>query len=179
MDMTDEETTGTAPSMNWYAIHTRSRHEKAIASRLNVQATETFLPLHRTRHTWKNGVHADVDVPLFPCYLFVKISIHDRLRLLQMQGVLGFAATSTRPIAIPNEEIALLRSATEKFKAEPHPYLNLGDWVRIIAGPLAGMEGILTRRKHEYRVVLSIETIMRSIAVEVSEFEIEPFERHR
>ncbi len=164
-------------SLQWYAVHTRSRHEKAIAARLDSQAMETFLPLHRSRHTWKNGVHADVDAPLFPCYLFARIDIRDRLHLLQTPGVLGFAAASARPTAIPNEEIALLRTATEKLKAEPHPYLNCGDWVRIVAGPLAGMAGVLMRRKQEYRVVLSIEAIMRSIAVEVSEFEIEPDER--
>jgi transcription antitermination factor NusG len=171
--------TNPEPLLQWYALHTRSRHEKTIAARLDSQATETFLPLHRSRHTWKNGVHADVDVPLFPCYLFARIGIHDRLRLLQTPGVLGFAATSTRPTAIPNEEITLLRTATEKLKAEPHPYLGCGDRVRIVAGSLAGMEGVLTRRKQSYRVVLSIEAIMRSIAVEVSEFEIEPIERPR
>jgi transcription antitermination factor NusG len=167
------------PSLQWYAIYTRSRHEKAIVARLDSRATETFLPLHRSRHTWKNGVHVEVDAPLFPCYLFARISIQDRLRLLQTPGVLGFAATSAQPTAIPNVEIELLRTATEKFKAEPHPYLTLGDRVRIVVGPLAGMEGVLTRRKQAYRVVLSIEAIMRSIAVEVSEFEIEPIERLR
>jgi transcription antitermination factor NusG len=163
----------------WFAIHTRSRHEKAIAARLDAQATETFLPLHRSRRTWKNGVHADVDQPLFPCYLFARIGIGDRLRLLQKPGVLGLASTTARPTAIPNEEIAMLRAATAKLTAEPHPYLNCGDRVRIVAGPLAGLEGILSRRKHEYRVVLTIEAILRSIAVEVSEFEIEPAERPR
>jgi transcription antitermination factor NusG len=82
-------------------------------------------------------------------------------------------------MAIPDEEIVLLRNATESLKAEPHPYLSCGDRVRIVAGALAGMEGNLTRRKHEYRVVLSIEAIMRSIAVEVSEFDIEPSEIQR
>lgn len=161
----------------WFAIHTRSRHEKAIAARLDAQATETFLPLHRSRHTWKNGVHAEVDEPLFPCYLFARIGVADRVRLLQTPGVLGLAATTARPTAIPNEEIALLRTATAKLKAEPHPYLACGDRVRIVAGPLKGLEGILTRRKQECRVVLSIEAILRSIAVEVSEFDIEPMER--
>ncbi len=73
----------------------------------------------------------------------------------------------------------MLRVATESLKAEPHPYLNSGDAVCIVAGPLAGMEGILTRRKQEYRVVLSIEAIMRSIVVEVSEFDIEPQDKKR
>lgn len=165
--------------MNWYALHIRSRHEKRIAERLRSQSMETFLPVHRCRHTWRNGVHAEVDFPLFPCYLFARASIYDRISLLQMPGVLGFAASSTRPTVIPDEEIAVLRTVTDTFKAEPHPYLNNGDSVRIIAGPLAGLEGILTRRKQEYRVVLSIEAIMRSVVVEVSEFDIEPQEKRR
>ena len=167
------------PALHWYAVHTRSRHEKAIVARLDSQATETFLPLHRSRHTWKNGVHADVDLPLFPCYLFARIDVTDRLRLLRTPGVLGFAATSAQPTVIPNDEIVLLRAATAKLSAEPHPYLSCGDRVRIVAGPFSGMEGILTRRKQECRVVLSVEAIMRSIAVEVSEFDIEPDEHRR
>ena len=165
--------------LRWYALHTRSRHEKAIAARLDLQATETFLPLHRSRHTWRNGVHADVDLPLFPGYLFARMRLTDRLRMLQTPGVLGFAATSARPTAIADEEMDLLRCATESLKAEPHPYLSCGDKVRIVAGALAGLEGILTRRKHEYRVVLSIEAIMRAVVVEVSEFDIQPIEKLR
>jgi len=118
-------------------------------------------------------------LPLFPCYLFARTSIHNRIRLLQLPGVLGFAASSSRPTVIPDEEISVLRVAIEDLRAEPHPFLNNGDAVRIVSGPLAGMEGILTRRKHEYRVVLSIEAIMRSIVVEVSEFEIEPKDNKR
>jgi transcription antitermination factor NusG len=179
MEATSESMTNSTRSLHWYAVHTRSRHEKSIAARLDSQATEVFLPLHRSRHTWKNGVHAEVDLPLFPCYIFARVGINDRLRLLQTPGVLGFAASSARPTAIPNEDIALLRTATAKLKAEPHPYLSCGDRVRIVAGALAGLEGILTRRKQECRVVLSIEAIMRSIAVEVSEFDIEPMEKHQ
>jgi transcription antitermination factor NusG len=95
------------------------------------------------------------------------------MRLLQHPGVLGFVTSSARPTAISDEEILVLKTATESLKAEPHPYLNSGDTVRIVAGPLAGNVGILTRRKNKYRVVLSIEAIMRSIVVEVSEFDIE------
>lgn len=173
----DKLTIDSASTLNWYALHIRSRHEKRVAERLDSQSLETFLPLHRSRHTWKNGMHVDVDLPLFPCYLFARASIHDKVRLLQHPGVLGFAASSARPTVIPDDEIFALRTATENLKAEPHPYLNNGDAVRIVAGPLAGMAGILTRRKHEYRVVLTIEAIMRSIVVEVSEFDIEPMKR--
>jgi transcription antitermination factor NusG len=179
MDAINRAIPSPAPSLHWYAIHTRSRHEKTIAARLDSQETEVFLPLHRSRRTWKNGVHAEVDLPLFPCYLFARISISDRLRLLQTPGVIGFAATSAQPTEIPNEDIALLRTATAKLEAQPHPYMSCGDRVRIVAGALAGLEGILTRRKQEFRVVLSIEAIMRSIAVEVSEFDIEPMEKQQ
>lgn len=175
----NQSVVGHEASLNWYALHIRSRHEKRVAERLGSQSLETFLPLHRSRHTWKNGVHVDVDLPLFPCYLFARASIQDRIHLLQHPGVLGFAASSAKPTVIPDEEISILRTATENLKAEPHPYLNNGDSVRIVAGPLAGMTGILTRRKQEYRVVLSIEAIMRSIVVEVSEFDIEPEEKKR
>jgi transcription antitermination factor NusG len=161
-------------TLSWYALHTRSRHEKRVVERLGLQALETFLPVHRAKHVWKNGVHAEVELPLFPCYIFARASIHNRIRLVQQPGVLGFAASTSRPTIISDEEISVLRVAVESLNAEPHPYLNNGDAVRIVAGPLAGMEGILTRRKHEYRVVLSIEAIMRSIVVEVSESEIEP-----
>jgi transcription antitermination factor NusG len=174
MGATDQENANSTAPLQWFAVHTRSRHEKTVAAHLDSQATEVFLPLHRSRHTWKNGVHAYVDVPFFPCYLFARIGIQDRRHLLQTPGVLGFAATSARPTAISDEEIAQLRSAMETLKAEPHPYLSCGDRVRIVAGPLVGIEGILTRRKQDLRIVLSVEAIMRSIAIEVSEFDIEP-----
>jgi transcription antitermination factor NusG len=169
----------TMASLSWYAVHIRSRHEKRVAERLTSQSLETFLPLHRSRHTWKNGQHVDVDLPLFPCYLFAKVSVHDRVRLLQHPGVLGFAASSIKPTVIPDDEISTLMAATKTLRAEPHPYLNSGDRVRIVAGPLMGMAGILTRRKQAYRVVLCVEAIMRSIVVEVSEFDIVPLDRTR
>ena len=174
---TDYSATNSSASLNWYALHVRSRHEKQVAERITSQSMEAFLPLHRCRHTWKNGVHAEVDLPFFPCYLFARASIYDRSRLLQLPGVLGMAISTAQPTVIADEEISTLRTATEMLKSEPHPYLNSGDFVRIVAGPLTGMKGILVRRKHEFRVVLTIETIMRSIAVEVSEFDIEPQEK--
>jgi transcription termination/antitermination protein NusG len=161
----------------WYALQTRSRHEKQVAQRIAAQSLESFLPLHRSRNIWKNGVHANIDVPLFPCYLFAKAGIYDRIRLLRLPGVLGIAASSIHPIAIPEAEMKMLRTITENLAPDPHPYLAIGDWVRIVAGPLMGMEGILTRKKNRYRVVLSIDAIMRSLAVEVSEYDIEPCKR--
>src|SRR5260370_31753081 len=122
----DGNTIETPTNLNWYALHTRSRHEKTVAARLDSQATEVFLPLHRSRRHWKNGVQAEVDLPLFPCYLFARASIFDRHRLLQTPGVLGFAATSAHHSSIPDEEMTLLQNETESIKEEPYHYINIG-----------------------------------------------------
>lgn len=157
----------------WYAIQTRPRHEKRVADQLRSKTVEAFLPVQHCRHKWKNGVLAHVDLPLFPSYLFARASVYERARLLQVPGIIGIAASNIHPTAIPDADIEALRLVTGTLGAEPHPYLNVGDRVRIVAGPLAGIEGILARRKQLCRLILTIETIMRSIAVEVSEFEIE------
>ena len=158
---------------SWYAVQTRPRHEKCVAEQLRLRSLPTFLPVYRCVHRWKNGVQAELELPLFPCYLFTCVSARTRLPVLQLPGVVGLAGPSAHPTTIPEPEINALRAATEQLKAEPHPFLNIGDRVRIVAGPLFGMEGILARRKQALRVVLSIEIIMRSITVEVSAFDIE------
>ena len=158
----------------WYALQTRPRHEKRVAEELRARTIEEFLPLHKCRNRWKNGVVADVELPLFPCYLFVRVPLSERIRLLQFPGVIGFAVNSAHPTALAQEDIEALRLLSVVYRAEPHPFLKSGDSVRISAGPLAGMEGILLRRKQDLRVVLSLDFIMRSVAVEVSELDIEP-----
>ena len=168
-----------ATSPRWYAVRTRPRHEKRVAAQLREKSLEAFLPVHRCRHKWKNGVLADLELPLFPGYLFARTSISERIRLLQLPGIIGFATSTAHPTAVPDDDIDALRKITDSLRVEPHPFLNAGDRVRIIAGPLAGLEGILTRRRHELRLVLSVQIIMRSVAVEVSEFDIEPVQVDR
>src|SRR5690349_16468390 len=141
----------------WYALQTRPRHEKRVAQELRAREIEEFLPVHRCRNRWKNGVTADVELPLFPCYLFVRVPLCERVRLLQMPSVIGFAVNSSHPTALAQEDIEALRTLSVICRAEPHPFLKAGDRVRIIAGPLAGMEGIMVRRKQELRVVLSLD----------------------
>jgi transcription antitermination factor NusG len=176
METTHETENHGAQDREWYALHTRARHEKAIAARLGLQETEVYLPLHRRRKKWRNGVHAEVDFPLLPCYLFARIAVGEQSRVLETPGVLGLAASTAQPTAISNQAIARLRAAAEVLKAEPHAYLDAGDRVRIVTGPLAGMEGILERQETACRVVLSFEPIHRAIAVGVEEREIEPAE---
>lgn len=174
-----ESNAKTEDGLRWFAVQTRHQHEKRIAERLKIDTIETFLPVHCSVHRWKNGVKAQLEFPLFPCYLFTRIKDSQRLSLIRQPGVIGIAASSSSPTPIADDEISRLRLVAEQVKAQPHPYLSLGERVRIVAGPLAGVEGILTRKKHELRVAISIEIIMRSVSVEVSEFEIEPVRSRR
>jgi transcription antitermination factor NusG len=174
MEIIGKEQIESAHKPEWFAVQTRHHHEKSVATRLGNANVETFLPVHRSLRKWSNGVRSEVNLPLFPCYLFTHISPAQRIMLLQTPGVIGLAASNVSPTPISETEITSLRIATERVKTEPHPYLNVGERVRITSGMLAGMEGILVRKRHELRVVLSLEAIMRSIMVEVSEFEIEP-----
>jgi transcription antitermination factor NusG len=171
MEMTHNGTNGAAVR-EWYALHTRARHEKAIAARLGEQATEVYLPLHRRRKRWRNGVHAEVDFPLLPCYLFAHVGAEERTRLLETKGVLGFAGVEK----VSEEEISRLRAATE-LKAVPHTLPEGGERVRIVAGPLTGTEGVLEKTEGECRVVLSLAPMRRAIAVVMSEQEFESLGR--
>ena len=116
-----------------------------------------------------------LDLPLFPGYVFVRLPLRDRLRVLEVPSVVRLVGFNSTPTALPEEEIQALRNGLKAgIRAEPHPYLRVGRRVRIIAGPLAGREGILLRRKGHIRVVLSIELLQRSAAIEVDVSEIVP-----
>src|ERR1700690_2231487 len=101
----------------WYAVQTRPRHEKPVAEQLRSNLMEAFLPVHRCRHRWKNGVLADVEFPLFPGYLFARAPLHERIRLLQLPCIVGLAASTAHPTAIPDQEIEMLRQLTDVFRA--------------------------------------------------------------
>lgn len=115
-----------------------------------------------------------LQMPLFPGYLFVHLALRDRLKVLQVPGVARFVGFDGRPTPLPGGEIETLRDRLGRHVlAEPHPYLTVGRRVRLKSGPLAGCEGVLIRRKGAYRVVLSIEMIMRSVVVDVDLADIE------
>ena len=169
-----EETVGYGLQEPWYAAHTRPRHEKTVSEQLRRRQIETFLPLYVTIRRWKNGDHR-VELPLFPGYTFVRIALQERLRVLKVPGVVRLVGFSGTPTPIDAQELESLRGALSAgVKASPHPYLTVGRRARITAGPLAGREGILIRRKGTCRVVLSIEVIERSIQVDVAADSLEP-----
>jgi transcription antitermination factor NusG len=157
----------------WYAVYTCSRHEKVVAKQLEDRQIETFLPLYRTWHRWKDR-RKQVELALFPSYVFVRIPAQARLRVLQVPGVASLVSFNGRPAPLPEQEIEALRGGLEhQVFAEPHPYLKVGRKVRVARGPMAGAEGILSRKKEKFRVVISIDVLMRSIAVEVDGNDVE------
>ncbi|SRR6266700_6712284 len=151
----------------WFALYTTPRHEKQVAAQLQEKLFETFLPLYRTVHAWKNRTRATLDLPLFPCYVFVRIAQSQRGSVLSVPGVLSFVGSRREAWPLPDFEIEKLRTGLGQLNAEPHPYLATGDRARIRSGPLSGVEGVLVQKKNGLRVVLTIEAIMRSIAIEV------------
>ena len=153
----------------WYAIHTRSRHEKVVAEQLKQRDVDHFLPLYESLRKWKNG-RFKIQLPLFPGYLFVRILLDARKLVVQVPGVVGLVGFKGVPAPLPHTEIETIRFALEKgVQAQPHPYLKVGSRVRIKAGPLAGLNGILARKKGQRRVVVSVDLIMRSIATDVDD----------
>ena len=159
---------------HWYAVYTRSRHEKTVAEQLVHKSVEHFLPLYETVRKWKNG-RFKVRLPLFPGYLFVHIPLRERLQVLQVPGVVQLVGSGGAPLALPQVEIETIRDALIKgLQAHPHPYMKVGSRVRISAGPLEGLQGILLRKKGKLRVVVSVDLIMRSISIDVDASEVEP-----
>lgn len=158
----------------WFAVYTAPRHEKRLAHHLDVRQIEHFLPLYRVLRRWKDGSKVTVELPLFPSYLFVRITQHDRVRILELPGALSIAGAGREPTPVPDDEIETLRRGVDLSRVEPHSYLVVGERVRINAGPLAGMEGVLIRKKNSFRVVLTLSLIMQSVAVELDADDLEP-----
>ena len=157
----------------WYAAYTSANHEKRVAEQLTRRSVEHFLPVYHVVRRWKDR-RVQLQLPLFPGYIFVRLALHDRLKVLQAPGVVKLVGFSGTPSALPQAEINALRtSLAAGVRAEPHPYLTVGRRVRVKSGPLTGMEGILKRKKKQDRLVISLDLILRSVAVEVSALELE------
>jgi transcription antitermination factor NusG len=163
----------------WYAAFTMSRHEKQIAWHLGQREIESFLPLYKTKHRWRNRCAVDLELPLFPNYVFVRIDPKERLRVLRVPSVVSIVSIGREPLPVPDHYISGLRNGLLTYGIEPHPGLDVGDRVRIIAGAMADMVGVLDRQKSGFRVVLRLEMIGRSVAVEVDLADIEPADAAR
>jgi transcription antitermination factor NusG len=169
---------GSAP-LQWYALYTCPRHEKCVAHQIEQRSIACFLPLYRSLRRWKDR-HKELELALFPGYVFVHLALRDRLRVLQVPSAVRLVSFNGQPAVLPEAEIETLRQRLSRgCGVEPHPYLCVGRRVRVRGGPMQGLEGIIVRRKDRCRLVFSLDLIMRSVAVEVDESDVEPIAEPR
>jgi transcription antitermination factor NusG len=160
----------------WYGLQTRPRHEKIVAQRLEERGVTSFLPLVSEVHRWSDRKKT-VQTPLFGCYVFAKFIPNraERLRVLRVEGVFGLVGARGEGSPIPDEQIDAVRNLVEsEIPWSAHPFLKIGQRVRICSGALNGVEGVLTSRNGDRTLVISVDAIQRSLAVRVEGYEVEP-----
>ena len=158
---------------NWYAIYTRSRHELYVKRQLDHKGISNLLPLYTKVSQWKDR-KKEIQLPLFPGYLFVRIPLLNRMAVLTTFGVVYIVGDGSGSLPVPEESINSIQSfLTQGLKCDPHPYLKVGNRVRITEGPLNGIEGILIRKKNRTLLVVSVDLIQRSVSVEIESWKIE------
>jgi len=157
----------------WHALYTRYQHEKLVQQILNEKGFETFLPLYQAAHRWKDRVK-QVALPLFPSYVFIRGGLDRRLDIVTTTGFHSIVSEGDQAGVVTQSEIDAMRQLVEtRLRVEPHPFLKVGDRVLVKSGPLAGFEGILVRKKNQYRLILSVELLQQSVATEVDAYQVE------
>lgn len=158
----------------WWALYTRHQHEKVIADMLDAKGFEVFLPLHNTVRRWKDRRKV-LSLPLFPSYVFIRGGLHRKLQVVSTPGVYMALSRGGQVAIIPDAEIEAIRRIVDGYiDVEPHPFLRCGERVRVTRGSLEGVEGILTRKKNLFRLVLSVDMLAQSVAVEIDAADVEP-----
>ena len=161
---------------DWWALYTRHQHEKVVADMLMAKGLEVFLPLYESVRRWKDRSKV-LSLPLFPCYVFVRGGLNRRLQVVTTPGVHMILNHGENVATIPEDEIQAIRLTVEgHFRVEPYPFLKCGERVRVTRGTLEGVEGVLIRKKNMYRLVLSVEMLAQSVAVEIDAADVEPVE---
>jgi transcription antitermination factor NusG len=159
---------------DWYAVRVRPRSEKVVARALREKGYEDFLPLYRKRSQWSDRTK-DIDLPLFPGYVFCRADLLGKPPLISTPSVIGILSFCGAPAVISDPEIEAVRLIVNSgAHVEPWPFLREGQRVRIERGSLAGLEGIVLRTKSDWRVVLSVEALCRSVAVEIDRDQAAP-----
>lgn len=162
--------------LRWYALHTRARHERVVEHRLREQSMETFLPTVEEVHRWSDR-KKKVEVPLFSCYVFVRCALNpqDRARIYRVDSVLGFVGTRGVGTPIPDEQIENVRTLlSQERPCRSHPFLKVGQRVRVRGGALDGVEGVFLSENGDRSLIISIEAIQRSMAVRIDGYDVEP-----
>jgi transcription antitermination factor NusG len=159
---------------SWWAIYTRHQHEKTVAEMLSTKGFDVFLPLYDSMRRWKDRSKL-LTLPLFPGYVFVRGAFERKLQVVSTPGVHMILYRGDQVAIIREEEMAAIRTVVEgRLRIEPHPFLKCGQRVRVLRGAMEGIEGILTRKKNLFRLILSVDMLAQSVAVEVNAADVEP-----
>jgi transcription antitermination factor NusG len=157
----------------WYALFVRARQEKRIAGHLDGRNVQHFLPCYPSVRQWKDR-RVVLTVPLFPGYVFVHLPLTERLKVLTIPNVVSLVGSKQCAAVISDEEIAWIMSGTNLGTAQPHPFLTVGQRVRITHGLMMGLEGILVRQQNSTRVVVSVNSIASSFVINVDANSVQP-----
>ncbi len=164
-------------SGSWFALTVKPRHEKTVAQQLPILGVEAYLPLYRSRRRWSDRLK-EVEMCLFPGYVFARFNAEHRAAVLKLPGAVSLVGFGREPAHIPEAEIQAVRDILATgLGVWPWPYLRAGERVRVVRGPLAGLRGILVREKDAWRVVVSVELLQRSVAVEIDREMLAPVRR--
>lgn len=156
----------------WWAVHTRHHHEQSVKGLLAAKGLEVFLPMYEALRQWSDR-KKPVNMPLFPCYLFVRVRADARLPIVTTPGVRMIVTRGPTAAVVADNEVRAIMQAVHKSSAEPHPYLSCGERVRVVRGPMRGIEGILLRTKGTCRLIVSVELLTQSASVEVDSEHVE------
>lgn len=153
-------------SQHWYIAYTLPRHEKAIAQRLTGGSLSCYLPLYSEARSW-NQRRVQLELPLFPCYLFVRMSLDAKTSLLSVPGIVRLLAVSGAAVIFPDQEMDALQASLNQWSARPYPFHSSGKRIRLRSGPFAGLEGTIQRRNGKRALIVSLDLIQSSMLVEI------------
>ena len=167
-------------SYPWYALWVKNRYENTVASHLQARGYESFLPLYKCQRRWSDRFK-EIELPLFPGYVFCQFNPLNRLPILSIPGVIHMVGVGRTPIPIDDSEIGVIQAAVKSgLPSQPWPFLQVGHKVRIEYGPLCGLEGILLDFRGRQRLVISVTLLQRSVAVQVDGAWVRPMsQQHR
>jgi transcription antitermination factor NusG len=157
----------------WFAVYTAPRHEKYVQAQLVAKQIQSFLPLYMTMRRWKNGVRREIQHPLLPGYVFVRLSADERLPVLQTSGVVYFVGNGAAPSPLDDHEMHALRLGAQRASLMPHAYLCTGDTVCITRGPFRGVRGYVAQDGGDLTFVVTIQLIQKSFAIRVQADDLE------
>jgi len=161
-------------NLHWYALRTKSRHEKVVRDQLANLEMDALLPTVKRLSQWKDR-KKEIEAPLFSGYCFARFSLQEKLPVLQVPGVVEAVGSGRQPEPIPDDEIEALKTLmTSILPYDPHPYLHEGMTVEVVRGPLQGVQGILIRKEKCHRLVLGVHLIQQAASVEIDGKDVVP-----